>query len=102
LPRHLAGTPVWWRRTCRARGVRAANHLYSSRQGRHRHRHLRSGGVPDQLLGVQLRGDVRQFNWIGRMANNSAVLLPHRGWKIEDAFTHQLIVAAPGSSSRLN
>jgi tripartite-type tricarboxylate transporter receptor subunit TctC len=48
---------------------------------------------------------VKLFNWIGRMINNSAVLF---AWhtakvkKIEDAFTDELIVAAPGSSSRLN
>src|SRR5205823_1900082 len=60
----------------------------------------------NQLLGVAgLRGDVAQFNWIGRLIGNSAVLF---AWHtavvktIEDAFTHELIVAASGSSSRLN
>ena len=36
----------------------------------------------DQLLGIQgLRGDVRQFNWIGRLVSNSigAVRLAYRG-----------------------
>jgi tripartite-type tricarboxylate transporter receptor subunit TctC len=108
LPRHLAGTPgVVAQNMPGAGGVRAANHLYNVA--------AKDGTVIgifdqavflDQLLGVPgLRGDVRQFNWIGRMASNSAVLF---AWhtaavqKIEDAFTHELIVAAPGSSSRLN
>ena len=43
-----------------------------------------------------LRADVAKFNWIGRMIGNSAVLF---AWhtaevkKIQDAFTHELIVA---------
>jgi tripartite-type tricarboxylate transporter receptor subunit TctC len=90
-----------------AGGIRAANHLYSVAP--------KDGtviGIFDQavflnqLLGVAgLRGDVAKFNWLGRMIGNSAVLF---AWhtaevkKIEDAFTHELIVAASGSSSRLN
>jgi tripartite-type tricarboxylate transporter receptor subunit TctC len=90
-----------------AGGVRAANHLFNVAP--------KDGtviGIFDQavflnqLLGVAgLRGDVAKFNWIGRMIGNSAVLF---AWhtaavkKIEDAFTHELIVAASGSSSRLN
>jgi tripartite-type tricarboxylate transporter receptor subunit TctC len=108
LPRHLAGNPtIVTQNMPGAGGVRAANHLYNVA--------ARDGTVfgifdqamfLDQLLGIPgLRGDVRQFNWIGRMASNSAVLF---AWhtaavqKIQDAFTHELIVAAPGSSSRLN
>src|SRR5439155_26433056 len=88
-------------------GVRGANHLYNVA--------AKDGTVIgifdqavflDQLLGVPgIRADVAKFNWIGRLVGNSAVLF---AWhtaqvkKIEDAFTHQLIVAAPGSSSRLN
>jgi tripartite-type tricarboxylate transporter receptor subunit TctC len=90
-----------------AGGIRAANHLYSIAP--------KDGtviGIFDQavflnqLLGVPgLRGEIAKFNWIGRMIGNSAVLF---AWhtaqvkKIEDAFTHELIVAASGSSSRLN
>ncbi len=90
-----------------AGGIRAANYLYSVAP--------KDGTVfgifdqamfLDQLLGIPgLRGDVRQFNWIGRLVSNSSVLF---AWhtaavkKIEDAFTHELIVAAPGSNSRLN
>jgi tripartite-type tricarboxylate transporter receptor subunit TctC len=108
LPRHLAGNPsVVPQNMPGAGGMRAANYLYAAA--------VKDGTVfgifdqamfLDQLLGIQgLRGDVRQFNWIGRMASNSAVLF---AWhtaavkKIQDAFTHELIVAAPGSSSRLN
>jgi tripartite-type tricarboxylate transporter receptor subunit TctC len=108
LPRHLAGNPgVVPQNMPGAGGVRGANYLYAVAP--------KDGSVIgifdqavflDQLLGVPgLRGDVRNFNWIGRMASNSAVLV---AWhtaavkKIEDAFMHELIVAAPGSSSRLN
>jgi tripartite-type tricarboxylate transporter receptor subunit TctC len=108
LPKHLAGNPsVVPQNMPGAGGVRGANYLYAvaPKDGT-------SIGIFDQavflnqLLGVPgLRGDIRNFNWIGRMASNSAVLI---AWytaavkKIEDAFTHELIVAAPGSSSRLN
>jgi len=108
LPRHLAGNPsVVPQNMPGAGGVRGANYIYSVAP--------KDGtviGIFDQavflnqLLGVPgLRGDVRNFNWVGRMASNSAVLV---AWhtaavkKIEDAFIHELIVAAPGSSSRLN
>jgi tripartite-type tricarboxylate transporter receptor subunit TctC len=108
LPKHLAGNPtIVPQNMPGAGGIRAANYLYSVAP--------KDGTVfgifdqamfLDQLLGIQgLRGDVRQFNWIGRLASNSAVLF---AWhtaavqKIQDAFTHELIVAAPGSSSRLN
>jgi tripartite-type tricarboxylate transporter receptor subunit TctC len=108
LPKHLAGSPsVVPQNMPGAGGVRGANYIYAvaPKDGT-------TVGIFDQavflnqLLGVPgLRGDVRNFNWIGRMASNSAVLV---AWhtaavkKIEDAFTHELIVAAPGSSSRLN
>jgi tripartite-type tricarboxylate transporter receptor subunit TctC len=108
LGAHLAGTPtIVPQNMPGAGGIRAANYLYSVAP--------KDGTVfgifdqamfLDQLLGIQgLRGDVRQFNWIGRLVSNSSVLF---AWhtaavkKIEDAFTHELIVAAPGSNSRLN
>jgi tripartite-type tricarboxylate transporter receptor subunit TctC len=90
-----------------AGGIRAANQLYNVVP--------KDGtviGIFDQavflnqFLGVSgLRADIAKFNWIGRMIGNSAVLF---AWhtaevkKIQDAFTHELIVAASGSSSRLN
>jgi tripartite-type tricarboxylate transporter receptor subunit TctC len=89
-----------------AAGLRAANHLYNVA--------AKDGSVIgifdqavflDQLLAGTLRGDVRRFNWIGRLIGNSAVLF---AWhtaavkRIEEAFADELIVAASGSSSRLN
>src|SRR5262249_58648895 len=60
----------------------------------------------DQLLGAgTLRGDAAKFNWIGRLVGNSAVLFAWHTAKVRtaaDALSHELIVAAPGSSSRLN
>src|ERR1700693_4698512 len=108
LPSHLAGNPtIVPQNMPGAGGIRAANYLYSVAP--------KDGTVfgifdqamfLDQLLGIPgLRGDVRQFNWIGRLMSNSSVLF---AWhtaavqKIQDAFTHELIVAAPGSNSRLN
>src|SRR4051812_24647866 len=105
---HLAGNPSFIVQNMPgAGGIRAANHLYSVAP--------KDGtviGIFDQavflnqLLGVAgLRGDVAKFNWLGRMIGNSAVLF---AWhtaevkKIQDTFTHELIVAASGSSSRLN
>jgi tripartite-type tricarboxylate transporter receptor subunit TctC len=90
-----------------AGGLRSANHLYNVA--------AKDGTVMgifdqavflDQLLGAgTLRGDVKQFNWIGRMIGNSAVLFAWHTAKVKsaaDAFKDELIVAAPGSSSRLN
>ena len=90
-----------------AGGLRSANHLYNVA--------AKDGTVfgifdqavfLDQLLGAgTLRGDVGKFNWIGRVINNSAVLFAWHLAKVkksEDALTNELIVAAPGSSSRLN
>jgi tripartite-type tricarboxylate transporter receptor subunit TctC len=105
---HLAGNPgIVVQNMPGAGGIRAANHLFNVAP--------KDGSVIgifdqavflNQLLGVAgLRADVARFNWIGRMIGNSAVLF---AWhtaevkKIEDAFRHELIVAAPGSSSRLN
>ena len=46
-----------------------------------------------------------KFNWIGRLLSNSAVLYAWhtaRVQKIEDVFTHELIVSTSGTASRLN
>jgi tripartite-type tricarboxylate transporter receptor subunit TctC len=88
-------------------GVRAANHLFNVA--------AKDGtviGLVEQALYLRqvlempgLQGDVKQYNWIGRLVSNSAVLY---GWhtakvkKIEDAFTSELIVAASGTAPRLN
>jgi len=108
MGRHLAGNPGFVAQNMPgAGGIRAANHLYNVA--------AKDGTVMgifdqavflDQLLGVPgLRGDVTKFNWIGRLVGNSAVLFAWhtaRVKKIEDALTNELIVAASGSSSRLN
>jgi len=52
-----------------------------------------------------LRGDVRKYNWIGRLVSNSAVLYAWHTAKvqrIEDAFSSELIVSASGTAPRLN
>ncbi len=90
-----------------AGGLRSANHIYNVA--------VKDGTVMgifdqavflDQLLGAAtLRGDVTKFNWIGRMIGNSAVLFAWHTAKVKsaaDALKDELIVAAPGSSSRLN
>ncbi len=108
ISKHLAGNPtIVTQNMPGAGGVRGANYLFNlaPKDGT-------TFGIfdqamfLDQMLGLPgLRGDVRQFNWIGRMISNSSVLF---AWhtaavkKIEDALTQQLIVAAPGSNSRLN
>ena len=108
LGKHIAGNPAFVVQNMPgAGGIRGFNHLYNVA--------ARDGTVIgifdqavflDQLLGVPgLRGDVRRFNWIGRLVGNSAVLFAWhtaRVKTIKDALTHELIVAAPGSSSRLN
>jgi tripartite-type tricarboxylate transporter receptor subunit TctC len=108
MAKHLAGNPSFVTQNMPgAGGVRSANHIFNVAP--------KDGTVfgifdqavfLDQVLGsTALRGDVRSFNWIGRLIGNSAVLF---AWhtakvkKIEDALTNELIVAAPGSSSRLN
>jgi len=89
-----------------AGGIRAANHIYNIAP--------RDGsviGMIDQSLPLQqllepesMKTDVTKFNWIGRMASNSAILY---AWhtapvkKIEDAFKDELIVSSSGGNSRM-
>src|SRR6266446_2075883 len=108
LGAHLPGNPSFVVQNMPgAGGLRSANHLYNVA--------AKDGAVIgifdqavflDQLLGAAaLRGDAAKFNWIGRMMGNSAVLFAWHTAKVKsiaDAFTQELIVAAPGSSSRLN
>jgi tripartite-type tricarboxylate transporter receptor subunit TctC len=108
MGKHIAGHPTFVVQNMPgAGGLRSANHLYNVA--------AKDGTVIgifdqavflDQLLGAAtLRGDVTMFNWIGRLIGNSAVLFAWHTAKVKtaaDAFTHELIVAAPGSSSRLN
>jgi tripartite-type tricarboxylate transporter receptor subunit TctC len=108
IGKHIPGNPAFVVQNMPgAGGLRSANHLYNVA--------AKDGtviGIFDQavflnqLLGAgTLHGDVTRFNWIGRLTGNSAVLFARhtaRVKTIEDALTHELIVAAPGSSSRLN
>ena len=51
-----------------------------------------------------LRADVRKFNWLGRVTSNNAVLFARSNQpvkKIEDAFSHELVVSATGLSSQM-
>jgi tripartite-type tricarboxylate transporter receptor subunit TctC len=90
-----------------AAGIRAANYLYNVAP--------RDGTVIamldqaiylDHILGTQgLNADPARFNWIGRLLSNSAVLYAWhtaRVKKIEDVFSHELIVSTSGTASRLN
>ena len=90
-----------------AAGIRAANYLYNVAP--------KDGTVIgmvdqavylDQILGTAgLNVDASKFNWIGRILSNSAVLYARQGAevkKIEDVFTHELIVSTSGAASRLN
>lgn len=105
---HLPGNPnVVPQNMPGAGGIRAANYLYgvAPKDG------LTIGMIDQaiyltQILGKsELKVDATKFNWIGRMLSNNTVLF---AWHtadvktIQDAYTKQLVVAAPGSSSRAN
>lgn len=105
---HLPGSPnVVPQNMPGAGGIRAANYLYNvaPKDG------LTLGMIDQaiyltQILGKsELKVDAVKFNWIGRMLSNNTVLF---SWHtsdvktIQDAYTKQLVVAAPGSSSRAN
>jgi tripartite-type tricarboxylate transporter receptor subunit TctC len=108
MGKHIAGHPAFVVQNMPgAGGLRSANHLYNVA--------AKDGSVIgifdqavflDQLLGAgTLRGDAAKLNWIGRLTGNSAVLFAWHTAKVKtaaDALTQELIVAAPGSSSRLN
>jgi len=108
IGKHIPGNPGFVVQNMPgAGGLRSANYLYNVAAGDGTVIGIFDQAVfLDQLLGAgTLRGDVTRFNWIGRLTGNSAVLL---AWHtapvktIADALTNELIVAAPGSSSRLN
>ena len=108
LGEHIAGHPsVVPLNMPGAVTIRATNYLYNEAP--------RDGTVVgmidqaialNQVLGTaQLRADATRFSWIGRIVGNSAVLYSWHlaGIKtIQDTFSHELIVAAGGVSSRLN
>ena len=107
IGRNLAGQPsVVPQNMPGAGGIRAANYLFSvaPKDG------LTIGMIDqavclDKILGkAELTADPAQFNWLGRVASNNAVLFASSTApvkKIEDAFTEELIVSAPGTSSKL-
>jgi len=105
--RHMPGKPgVLVQNMPGAGGIRAANYIYNLAP--------RDGamiGMIDQSLPLQqllepesMKTDVTKFNWIGRIASNSAILY---AWhtapvqKIEDAFDRELIVSSSGGNSRM-
>jgi tripartite-type tricarboxylate transporter receptor subunit TctC len=108
MGKHIPGNPAFVVQNMPgANGVRSASHVYSVA--------AQDGtvmGIFDQamflrqMLGAPgLKGDVAKFNWIGRLVSNSAVLFSWHAakvQKIDDVFTHELIVAASGAASRLN
>ncbi len=105
--RHMPGKPgVVVQNMPGAGGIRAANYIYNLAP--------RDGsviGMIDQSLPLQqllepesMKTDVTKFNWVGRIASNSAILY---AWhtapvqKIEDAFSKELIVSSSGGNSRM-
>jgi len=105
--RHMPGKPgVVVQNMPGAGGIRAANYIYNIAP--------RDGsviGMIDQSLPLQqllepesMKTDVTKFNWVGRIASNSAILY---AWhtapvqKIEDAFSKELIVSSSGGNSRM-
>jgi tripartite-type tricarboxylate transporter receptor subunit TctC len=108
MGRHIPGNPGFVVQNMPgANGVRAANHIYNlaAQDGT-------ALGIFDQAMFLRevlgapgLKGEVAQFNWIGRLVSNSAVLFAWHTAKvktIDDVFSHELIVAASGAASRLN
>src|SRR5262249_4845983 len=64
--------------------------------------HYQATHLDHILVTPGLNADAARFNWIGRILSNSSVLYAWHLAKvktIEDALTHELVVAAPGASS---
>ena len=108
IGKHLPGQPnVVPQNMPGAAMIRATNYLYNEAP--------RDGTVIgmidqamylNQIMGLaQLKADVTKFTWIGRVLSNSAVLY---AWhtaavkKIEDAYTHELVISTTGAASRNN
>ena len=90
-----------------AGGIRAANYLYNVAPKDGTVIAMLDQAVHlDHILGTPgLNADPARFNWIGRLLSNSAVLYAWhtaRVKKIEDVFSHELIVSTSGTASRLN
>jgi len=108
MGRHIPGKPGFVVQNMPGgAGVRAADYIFNvaGQDGT-------AIGMLEQALHLRqvlelpgLRGDVRKYNWIGRLVSNSAVLYAWHTAKvqrIEDAFTSELIVSASGTAPRLN
>ena len=107
LGRHMPGKPgILVQNMPGAGGIRAANFIYNLAP--------RDGsviGMIDQSLPLQqllepesMKTDVAKFNWIGRIASNSAILYAWHNapvQKIQDAFSTELIVSSSGGNSRM-
>jgi tripartite-type tricarboxylate transporter receptor subunit TctC len=108
MGKHLAGQPtVIVQNMPGAVGVRAANYLYNvAPKDGTAIAMLDQAIYLDQILGSSgLNADASKFNWVGRILSNSAVLYAWHAAKvktIEDAFTHELVVAVQGAASKLN
>lgn len=108
MGRHIPGKPNFVVQNMPgSAGVRAADYLF--------HVAPQDGtalGMLEQALYLRqvlempgLRGDVRKYNWIGRLVSNSAVLYAWHTAKVQniaEAFSNELIVAAAGTAPRLN
>ncbi|MCC6889590.1 MAG: hypothetical protein IT536_13735 [Hyphomicrobiales bacterium] len=104
---HLPGNPsVVVRNMPGAGGLLATNYLFNVAP-----RNGLTIGVIEQSIHAQqlfnakeLKADVRQFNWVGRITSNNAVLFAradHKVQTIEDAFRDELVVSATGLSSQM-
>jgi tripartite-type tricarboxylate transporter receptor subunit TctC len=108
MGRHIPGEPhIVPQNMPGAAGARAASYIYNVA--------AKDGtvmGIFDQAMFLRqllevpgLKGDVTKFNWVGRLVSNSGVLFAWHTARVKtiaDAFTRELIVAAPGAASRLN
>jgi tripartite-type tricarboxylate transporter receptor subunit TctC len=100
IGKHLPGAPsVVPQNMPGAAGIRAANYLYNVAP--------KDGtviGMVDQAVYLDQILGTAGLN-VGRILSNSAVLYARQGAevkKIEDVFTHELIVSTSGAASRLN
>jgi tripartite-type tricarboxylate transporter receptor subunit TctC len=108
IGRHIPGNPtVIVQNMPGAGSIRAANFLYNAAP-----KDGTAIGMIDQaiylnqILGTHgLKVDALQFNWIGRILDNSAVLFDSQRSpvkQVQDAMENKLIVATSGTASHLN
>src|SRR3954468_14386981 len=105
LGKHLAGSPtVTVRNMPGAGGLNGTNYLYNvaPRDGSVLGIIPQTVAIAQALGAAQVRYDVRQFNWIGRLNSNVEV---QQSWytsrvrKIEDAKAEPIVVAGTGPDS---